>query len=83
MKNTTSTSELFELCTVPYPMPINGIFVTKHIDFWRNGRFRQGRKLIGDRTRNLEGNFLVLILLLTLLAHNSQKMYLHLCLQLK
>lgn len=54
-KSNSNATELYELSTVPYPMPINGIFVTKHLDFWRNGRFRQGNKLIDDRTRNLAG----------------------------
>lgn len=53
-----NSTELYELSTVPYPLPINEIFVSKHLDFWRNGRFRKGAKLIEDRTRNLAGLFL-------------------------
>lgn len=52
-----NTTEFYELSTVPYPIPINEIFVSKHLDFWRNGRFRKGAQLIEDRTKNLAGKF--------------------------
>lgn len=45
----------FELATVPYPLPIKKVFVTKSLDFWRNGRFRRGGKLTSDKTHNLNG----------------------------
>lgn len=51
----SNSTELYELSTVPYPMPINEIFVSKNLDFWRNGRFRKATKLVGDRTKNLSG----------------------------
>lgn len=47
----------FELSTVPFPMPINKIFVTKQLDFWRGGRYRHGTKLNLDKAINLEGFF--------------------------
>lgn len=53
--NFTKASNSFELATVPYPLPIKRIFVTKNLDFWRNGRFRRGGKLISDKTYNLNG----------------------------
>lgn len=54
--NRSSTnSSAFELTTVPYPMPMNGIFVSKRIDFWRNGKYQHGTKLNMDQTSNLKG----------------------------
>lgn len=54
--NRSSTTETaFELTTVPYPLPINEIFVTKRLDFWHNGRFQHGRKLNLKKTGDLEG----------------------------
>lgn len=53
--NHSKTISTFELATVPYPLPIKKIFVTKNLDFWRSGRFRRGGKLTSDKTRNLNG----------------------------
>lgn len=53
--NRTNTVSSFELATVPYPLPIKKIFVTKNLDFWRGGRFRRGGKLTSDKTHNLNG----------------------------
>lgn len=52
----TSNKTAFELTTVPYPMPISELFVTKTIDFWRNGKYRYGTKLNIDKTKDLHGN---------------------------
>lgn len=54
--NRSSTnSTAFELTTVPYPLPIHDIFVSKRLDFWRNGRYQHGTKLNLDKTNNLGG----------------------------
>lgn len=53
--NRTQKVTTYELATVPYPLPITKIFVTKNIDFWQNGRFRRGGKLILDKTKNMNG----------------------------
>lgn len=50
----------FELTTVPYPLPIRQVFVTKRLDFWRNGRYRYGVKLNIDKTKDLGGKVTVL-----------------------
>lgn len=47
--------KVFELATVPFPLPITKIFVTRNIDFWQNGRFRRGAKLIKNKNRNMYG----------------------------
>lgn len=54
-KNHTKNMSSFELATVPYPLPIKKIFVTKSLDYWRDGRFRRGGKLTSDKTNNLNG----------------------------
>lgn len=55
----SSNSIAFELTTVPYPLPIRQVFVTKRLDFWRNGRYRYGVKLNIDKITDLEGNWTV------------------------
>lgn len=52
---TATNGTAFELTTVPYPLPIRQVFVTKRLDFWRNGRYRHGIKLNIDKTKDLEG----------------------------
>lgn len=55
--NRSSTNATaFELATVPYPLPINDVFVTKRLDFWYNGRFKHDKNLNLDKTSNLEGD---------------------------
>lgn len=56
MRKNRTLSATFELLTVPYPFPIKEIFVSKHLDLWRNGHYRRGVKLDLDKTRNLEGS---------------------------
>lgn len=54
--NRSSTNgTAFELTTVPYPLPINEVFVTRRLNFWRNGRYQHGKKLNLDKTGDLEG----------------------------
>lgn len=55
-RSSTNNGTAFELTTVPYPLPIGSVFVTKRIDFWRNGRYQKGTKLNLDKTSDLEGN---------------------------
>lgn len=45
----------FELSTVPFPLAIKEVFVSKQLDFWRMGRYRRGGKLFADKTKNLKG----------------------------
>lgn len=47
--------KVYELATVPFPLPISKIFVTRNIDFWRDGHFRRGGKLIKDKNKNMFG----------------------------
>lgn len=55
MRKNLTLSTTFELVTVPYPFPINQIFVSKHLDLWRNGHYRRGVNLDMDKTMDLEG----------------------------
>lgn len=52
---TLSNNVAFELLTVPFPLPIKQLFVTKRLDFWHNGKYRHGTKLSIDKTTDLEG----------------------------
>lgn len=61
--NRSKTVSSFELATVPFPLPIKKIFVTKNLDFWRGGRFRRGGKLTSDKTQNLNGQSLQTVVL--------------------
>lgn len=54
-RTSATNNTAFELSTVPYPLPIRQVFVTKRLDFWRNGRYRYGTKLNIDKTSDLEG----------------------------
>lgn len=57
------TTTAFELTTVPYPLPIGSVFVTKRLDFWRNGRYQKGVKLNFDKTTDLEGQRMLICVL--------------------
>lgn len=48
----------FELSTVPFPNPIKGVFISRRVDVWRNGRLHYGRDLFADKTGNLNGELL-------------------------
>lgn len=57
-RNSSSTANIksFELVTVPFPLPIvKDVFVSKHLDFWRDGRYSRGTELTADKTKNLDG----------------------------
>lgn len=68
----------FELSTVPYPLPIRQVFVTKQLDFWHDGRYRHGVKLNVDKTSDLEGDTDFEIFLNILLIFNYIKLQLYL-----
>lgn len=55
--------KVFELTTVPFPLPITKIFVTRNIDFWQNGRFRRGGKLMRNKNKNMYGQPLTAVVL--------------------
>lgn len=46
---------LFEISTVPFPVPLREVFVLRRLDFWQGGRYRYGRDFFHDRTTNLLG----------------------------
>lgn len=48
----------FDLSTVPFPNPIKGIFISRRVDIWRNGRFHYGRNLFADKTGDLNNEVL-------------------------
>lgn len=45
----------FELSTVPFPNPIRGILVPKRVDIWRIGKFKTEINLFADKTVDLKG----------------------------
>lgn len=50
----------FELSTVPFPLSIGNIFVSRQLDYWHQGRYRRGGgRLFPDKTRSLEGAYSV------------------------
>lgn len=58
-RNNVSTGTWFDLNTVPFPIPIKNVMITKQINSWRsNRRYRNGddhRRLFTDKTLNLKG----------------------------
>ncbi|CAH2244222.1 jg20167 [Pararge aegeria aegeria] len=48
----------FDLSTVPFPNPIKGIFISRRVDIWRNGKFHYGRDLFADKTADLSNEVL-------------------------
>uniref|UniRef100_A0A182W7U8 Ionotropic glutamate receptor L-glutamate and glycine-binding domain-containing protein n=1 Tax=Anopheles minimus TaxID=112268 RepID=A0A182W7U8_9DIPT len=38
--NHSESPPVYELSTVPFPMPINGVFFSKIVNFWQAGKFR-------------------------------------------
>ncbi|XP_052893128.1 glutamate receptor U1 [Anopheles moucheti] len=38
--NHSNATPVYELSTVPFPMPINGVFFSKIVNFWQAGKFR-------------------------------------------
>nr|NP_001345809.1 ionotropic receptor 68a precursor [Aedes aegypti] len=56
-------SHHYELSTVPFPFPLRGVFISRRLDFWFNGKFRKGRKLFSDKTTNLDGQSMKVVVL--------------------
>ncbi|XP_055637855.1 uncharacterized protein LOC129776309 [Toxorhynchites rutilus septentrionalis] len=58
-----SRNQHYELSTVPFPLPLRGIFVSKRLDFWHGGRFRYGKEMFADKTINLDGQIMKVVVL--------------------
>ncbi|CAH0722042.1 unnamed protein product, partial [Brenthis ino] len=56
--DSTKNKAWFDLSTVPFPNPIKGIFISRRVDIWKNGKLHYGRDLFADKTRNLYGEIL-------------------------
>ncbi|XP_052126932.1 uncharacterized protein LOC113216004, partial [Frankliniella occidentalis] len=54
-------SSWFELSTVPFPAPIQGVMVTRRLDIWRRGAFRQNADLFRDKTSDLQNQTLAVV----------------------
>ncbi|XP_055542534.1 uncharacterized protein LOC129728143 [Wyeomyia smithii] len=57
------TNRHYEVSTVPFPFPLKGVFVSKKLDFWRDGKFRYSRKLFYDKTTNMDGQTMKVVVL--------------------
>ncbi|KFB39693.1 AGAP007951-PA-like protein [Anopheles sinensis] len=58
------SSPVYELSTVPFPIPIKGIFFTKVINFWQSGKFRiLNNILFADKTVDLRGQMMQVVVL--------------------
>ncbi|KAI4462234.1 ionotropic receptor 20a-related [Holotrichia oblita] len=53
----------FELSTVPFPSPIQNIFVPRRLDIWRKSKFRTGANLFDDKTSDLKNQTMRVIVL--------------------
>ncbi|XP_053692395.1 uncharacterized protein LOC128740851 [Sabethes cyaneus] len=56
-------NEHYEVSTVPFPFPLKGVFVAKRLDFWHDGKFRYNRKLFFDKTLNMDGQTMKVVVL--------------------
>ncbi|XP_050079121.1 uncharacterized protein LOC126565964 [Anopheles maculipalpis] len=57
-------SPVYELSTVPFPMPIKGVFFSKIIDFWQAGKFwLTNRTFFSDKTNDLRHQKLHVVVL--------------------
>ncbi|XP_045783233.1 glutamate receptor ionotropic, kainate glr-3 [Maniola jurtina] len=66
----------FDLSTVPFPNPIKGIFISRRVDIWKNGKFHYGRDLFADKTGNLNNEVLNVVYyehVPSVIAMNSSK----------
>ncbi|XP_035776929.1 uncharacterized protein LOC118458485 [Anopheles albimanus] len=58
---------VYELSTVPFPIPLKGIFFSKILNFWQRGKFRSLSKskkaLFGDKTTDLQGQLMQVVVL--------------------
>lgn len=57
-----TNDKVFELSTVPYPLPLRSTFVTKQLDFWHAGKYRFGANLYRDKTSNLSGKLINVVI---------------------
>ncbi|XP_055589024.1 glutamate receptor ionotropic, kainate glr-3 [Uranotaenia lowii] len=62
-RNHQDKTHHYELATVPFPFPLKGIFVAKRLDFWYKGKFRYSQKLFYDKTTNLDGQIMKVVVL--------------------
>ncbi|GJQ83352.1 hypothetical protein Trydic_g18137 [Trypoxylus dichotomus] len=53
----------FELVTVPFPSPIQNVFVARRLDFWRKSKFRTGVNLFQDKTYDLRNQSLRVVIM--------------------
>ncbi|XP_053663227.1 uncharacterized protein LOC128712357 [Anopheles marshallii] len=52
--NHSNATPVYELSTVPFPMPINGVFFSKIVNFWQAGKFRLANStFFSNKTNNL------------------------------
>ncbi|KAG5884354.1 hypothetical protein JTB14_030793 [Gonioctena quinquepunctata] len=51
----------FELMTVPFPAPINGILIPWRVDIWTRSKFRKGVELFRDKTSDLQNQTLSVV----------------------
>lgn len=63
LKATIRSGKWFELSTVPFPLSLKQVFVSKVLDFWMAGRFRFNNKLFEDKSKNLQGEELQVVVL--------------------
>jgi len=52
---------MFELSTVPYPVPIKGALVTLRLDLWSKKKFQKQNNLYWDKVSDLQGNSLKVV----------------------
>ncbi len=62
-KGSIKAGKWFELSTVPYPFPLKGVFVSKIMDYWNSGRYKFNRELFYNKTSNLNGEKLRVVVL--------------------
>uniref|UniRef100_A0AAG5DE62 Ionotropic glutamate receptor C-terminal domain-containing protein n=1 Tax=Anopheles atroparvus TaxID=41427 RepID=A0AAG5DE62_ANOAO len=60
----SDSSPLYELSTVPFPIPIKGVFFTKIINFWQSGNFRfKNSAFFSNKMTNLGGQTMQVVVL--------------------
>lgn len=52
------SKEIYELSTVPFPVPIKGTLVTIRLDLWIKRKFQIQNNLYRDKVSDLQGNSL-------------------------
>lgn len=62
-KQTIRSGQWFEISTVPFPAPIQEIFVTKILDYWNSGHYVHKRNLFYDKTSDLNGEKIKVVVL--------------------